>query len=100
MRELRHAEAGRSQVGRPARRDSSRISALVSPASASGAGPLAVQRVLVDAVDDVLVTALAADGFEAGEELVLAVEAAVRIVGHVFGVVELAGPLLPLQGRA
>src|ERR1039458_3438955 len=37
MRELRHAEAGRSQVGRPARRDNSRISAFVIPASASGA---------------------------------------------------------------
>ena len=36
-REDRHAEAGRSQVARPARRDSSRISDLVSPTSSSGA---------------------------------------------------------------
>lgn len=37
MRELRQAAAGRSQVGSPARRDSSRISALVRPASTRGA---------------------------------------------------------------
>jgi len=37
MRELRQADAGRFQVGRPAMRDNSRISALRRPASTSGA---------------------------------------------------------------
>ncbi len=37
IREARQAAAGRSQVGSPAIRESSRISALCSPASTSGA---------------------------------------------------------------
>ena len=47
------------------------------------------QVVHVHAVDDVLVAALAAHTSQAREQLVLAVEAAVRIVLHVIGIVEL-----------
>src|ERR1022692_1619581 len=46
------------------------------------------QIVHVDSVDDVLVAALAAHGFQAGEEFVLAVEAAVGTVLRVSGIVE------------
>ena len=45
----------------------------------------------VDAVDDVLVAALAAHLFQAREQLVLAVEAAVGTIAHVIGIVELLG---------
>jgi hypothetical protein len=70
-------------VGRPARRESSRIS------GGTLAGTIVAQIVFVHAVHDVGVAALAADPFENREQFVFAVKAAVRIVLHVVGVFEL-----------
>ena len=101
MRELRQAAAGRSHVDKPVRRDNSRISALVKPASTSGAfawcmfggvlaGPVIAQVVHIHAVGDMLDAALARHDFQAREEFVLAMETAVRIVLYVVRIIELA----------
>ena len=101
MRELRHADAGRSQVLSPARCDNSRISALVSPASTERrfhlvnlrralTRPIIAQIVDIHAVDHVRDAPLASHLVEPGEQFVLAVEAAVGTVLDVVRIVELA----------
>src|SRR5215472_167161 len=54
------------------------------------AGAIIAEVILVHAIDDVLVAALAADFAKTREELVFAVEAAVGVVAQVIGIVELA----------
>ena len=99
MRELRHAEAGRSQVTRPERRESSRIAALVIPASTSGAqhlvkfrgslaGPIISQIVDVHAINNMCDPALTRDLVQPREQLILAVEAAVAVVLEVVGILK------------
>jgi hypothetical protein len=95
MREARQAEAGLSHSWRPASWASWRISALVSSAVTSGAtawcrAELAAV-VEVHAVGDVEEAAGLALGLHAGEEFVLAVEAAFAVVPLVVGVLELFG---------
>ena len=102
IRDDRHADAGSSHVGSPARRDSSRISSFVKPgfvertahaelARGLAAGPVVAAIVGVAAVGDHRNPALARDRRELRVQLVLAVIAAVRGIGAVLGPLQLAG---------
>ncbi len=99
MREERHAAAGRSQTERPAWRARSRISALVRPASASGArdvvlrsGFLAGAKVAdIVQIHSVGNGRIVADGGHDIEELVFAMEAPVAAIADVVRIGELVG---------
>ena len=101
MRELRHADAGRSHVLSPARCDNSRISALVrSRFHQRGfylmnlrralTRPIIAQIVDIHAVNHVRDAPLASHFIEPGEQFVLAVETAVGTVLDVIRILKLA----------
>ena len=102
MRELRQADAGRSQVGRSGQPRQLANLGLGQPGIGQGrrhlvllggilARAIVAQVVQIHAVDDVFVAALAAHLRQAREQFVLAVEAAVRVVADVVGIVEFVG---------
>ncbi len=102
MRDERHAEAGLSQMRRPAARESSRISCLVRPASSSGAatpccraaclsGTVVALIVRIHAVGDDVEAVFCAELLHHREELVFAMKAARGVVLAVFGVLHLGG---------
>ena len=102
MRDDRQAEAGSSQVGSPASRDSSRISSFVEPDLVERAahaeltrrltaGPVVAAIVGVAAVGDDGNAALAADRDQVRVELVLAEVAAIGRIGAILGPLSLVG---------
>ena len=102
MRDDRQADAGSSHVGSPARRDSSLILGLREvglverAAHAQLPGGLAPRPVIaavvrIGAVEDGRDAPLAREPGQLREQLLLAVVAAVRLVGAILGVLHLAG---------
>ena len=102
MRDDRQAEAGLSQMRRPARRARSRMSCLVRPASSRGAatpcwraacwpGRIIALIVSIHPIGNDVEIILRAKFFHHSEELILAEEASRRVVLAVLGAFHLAG---------
>ena len=102
MRDDRQADAGSSHTGKPARRDCSRISSLVMPASSSGlrtpnslrggaAGTVVAAIVSIGAVGDTREAAIAREARQPRIELVFAEVAPVLGIRAVLGAIDFAG---------
>jgi hypothetical protein len=99
MRDDKQAEAGLSQIRSPASRASSRMSALVSPASSSGAATLCSLRgllagakvaliVQIHAICNRVETAGGAKSFHYFEEFIFTLKAALAVVACVLGTIK------------